>query len=55
MSHIREESELLSGAIDFPETQTVFRDHHVLIVVRGPDHREDLGRPPRLHPRRSGR
>src|SRR5919106_2520902 len=42
MSHIREEGELLSGTIDFPETRTVFRDRHVLIVVRGPDHRKDL-------------
>lgn len=42
MSHIREEGELLSGTIDFPETRTVFRDHHALIVVRGPDHEKDL-------------
>jgi uncharacterized membrane-anchored protein len=42
MSHIREEGELLSGTIDFPETGTVFRDRHVLIVVRGTDHLKDL-------------
>jgi uncharacterized membrane-anchored protein len=42
MSHIREEGALLSGTIDFPETRTVFRDHHALIVVRGPDHEKDL-------------
>lgn len=42
MAHIREERELLSGAIDFPDTRTVFRDQHVLIVVRGPDHKKDL-------------
>ena len=42
IEHVREESELLSGAIDLPETRTVFRDRHVLIVVRGPDYREDL-------------
>jgi uncharacterized membrane-anchored protein len=42
MAHIREEGELLSGTIDFPETRTVFRDRHVLIVVRGPDHLKDL-------------
>jgi uncharacterized membrane-anchored protein len=42
MSHIREERELLSGTIDFPETRTVFRDQHALIVVRGPDHEKDL-------------
>jgi uncharacterized membrane-anchored protein len=42
MSHIREEGELLSGTIDFPETRTVFRDRHALIVVRGTDHLKDL-------------
>ncbi len=42
IEHVREESELLSGAIDLPETRTSFRDRHVLIVVRGPDYREDL-------------
>src|SRR5918999_3672173 len=42
MSHIREEGALLSGTIDFPETRTGFRDRHVLIVVRGPDHLKDL-------------
>jgi uncharacterized membrane-anchored protein len=42
MAHIREEGELLSGTIDFPDTETVFRDRHVLIVVRGHRHRRDL-------------
>jgi uncharacterized membrane-anchored protein len=42
MAHIREEGELLSGTIDFPDTRTVFRDEHALIVVRGPDHEKDL-------------
>jgi uncharacterized membrane-anchored protein len=42
MEHIREEGELLTGAIDFPETRTSFRDRHALIVVRGPDHLKDL-------------
>jgi uncharacterized membrane-anchored protein len=42
MSHIREEGELLTGAIDFPETRTVFRDRQALIVVRGPDHLKDF-------------
>jgi uncharacterized membrane-anchored protein len=42
MSHIREEGSLLTGAIDFPETRTKFRDRHALIVVRGPDHLKDL-------------
>ena len=42
IEHVREESELLSGAIELPDTKTVFRDRHALIVVRGPDYREDL-------------
>jgi uncharacterized membrane-anchored protein len=42
MAHIRDEGELLSGTIDFPDTRTNFRDRHVLIVVRGPDHVRDL-------------
>ena len=42
LSHLREESGLLSGAIDLPETRTRFRDRHVLIVVRGTDHERDL-------------
>jgi uncharacterized membrane-anchored protein len=42
MSHMREEAELLSGTIDFPDTRTSFRDEHCLIVVRGIDHIKDL-------------
>jgi uncharacterized membrane-anchored protein len=42
VTHIQEESELLSGAIELPETRTVFRDRHVLIVVRGPNYKRDL-------------
>jgi uncharacterized membrane-anchored protein len=42
MSHIREEAELLSGTVELPDTRTVFRDRHVLIVVRGTDHVRDL-------------
>lgn len=42
LEHVREESELLSGDIDFPPVSTDFRDRHTLIVVRGPDYREDL-------------
>lgn len=42
VTHIREEGELLSGNISFPETSTDFRDRHVLIVVRGPNYRRDL-------------
>ena len=42
VTHIQEEGELLSGAIDLPDTRTVFRDRHVLIVVRGPNYKSDL-------------
>jgi uncharacterized membrane-anchored protein len=42
MTHIREEGDLLSGTVDFPGTRTRFRDRHVLIVVRGPEHKKDL-------------
>lgn len=42
VSHIRDEGELLSGTIDFPDTRTSFRDKHCLIVVRGTDHAKDL-------------
>jgi uncharacterized membrane-anchored protein len=42
INHIRQESELLSGKIDLPELDTVFRDRDVLVVVRGVDHQRDL-------------
>ncbi len=42
LAHLREEGGLLYGTIDLPETRTRFRDRHVLIVVRGPDHVRDL-------------
>ena len=42
IEHVREESELLSGAIEFPPVRTEFRDRQTLIIVRGPDYREDL-------------
>lgn len=42
IEHIREESELLSGDIDFPPVETDFRGRHTLLVVRGPDYRQDL-------------
>jgi uncharacterized membrane-anchored protein len=42
IQHIRQESELLSGKLDFPELDTVFRDRDVLVVVRGVDHQRDL-------------
>lgn len=42
VTHIQEEGSLLAGSIELPETATVFRDRHVLIVVRGPNYRRDL-------------
>jgi uncharacterized membrane-anchored protein len=42
VAHVRQETDLLTGAIEFPPTRTSFRDRHVLIVVRGEGHRSDL-------------
>jgi uncharacterized membrane-anchored protein len=42
VAHVRQETDLLTGAIEFPPTRTTFRDRHVLIVVRGEGHRSDL-------------
>ena len=42
VAHVREETDLLTGSIEFPPTRACFRDRHVLIVVRGDRHRRDL-------------
>jgi len=42
VAHVRMETDLLTGAVELPPTRTVFRDRHVLIVVRGEGHRSDL-------------
>lgn len=42
VTHVRRESEILTGDMARPEIRTSFRDLHVLIVVRGPDYRSDL-------------
>lgn len=42
VAHVRQETDLLTGGIEFPPTRTSFRDRHVLIVVRGDGHRRDL-------------
>ena len=42
VAHVRQETDLLTGAVELPSTRTVFRDRHVLIVVRGDRHRRDL-------------
>ena len=42
VAHVRQETDLLTGNIEFPPTHASFRDRHVLIVVRGDRHRRDL-------------
>jgi uncharacterized membrane-anchored protein len=42
VAHVRQETDLLTGTIEFPPTRASFRDRHVLIVVRGEHHRRDL-------------
>ena len=42
VAHVRQETDLLTGSIEFPPTRAIFRDRHVLIVVRGDRHRRDL-------------
>ena len=42
VAHVRQETDLLTGEIQFPSTRTSFRDRQVLIVVRGDRHRRDL-------------
>jgi len=42
VAHVRGETDLLTGAIELPPTRASFRDRHVLIVVRGEGHRDDL-------------
>ncbi len=42
VAHVRQETDLLTGSVEFPSTKASFRDRHVLIVVRGDRHRRDL-------------
>jgi uncharacterized membrane-anchored protein len=42
VAHVRQETDLLTGSVEFPPTRARFRDRHVLIVVRGDRHRRDL-------------
>ena len=42
VAHVRQETDLLTGSVEFPATKASFRDRHVLIVVRGDRHRRDL-------------
>jgi uncharacterized membrane-anchored protein len=42
VAHVRGETDLLTGAVQFPTTRASFRDRQVLIVVRGDRHRRDI-------------
>ena len=42
VAHVRQETDLLTGDVEYPPTNASFRDRHVLIVVRGDRHRRDL-------------
>jgi len=42
VAHVRQETDLLTGTVEFPSTKASFRDRQVLIVVRGDRHRRDL-------------
>jgi uncharacterized membrane-anchored protein len=42
VAHVRGETDLLTGSVQFPATRATFRDRHVLIVVRGDRHRRDI-------------
>jgi uncharacterized membrane-anchored protein len=42
VAHVRQETDLLTGSVEFPPTEASFRDRQVLIVVRGDRHRRDL-------------
>jgi uncharacterized membrane-anchored protein len=42
VAHVRQETDLLTGSVEYPATRASFRDRHVLIVVRGDRHRRDL-------------
>jgi uncharacterized membrane-anchored protein len=42
VAHVRQETDLLTGDVEYPPTRASFRDRHVLIVVRGDRHRRDL-------------
>jgi uncharacterized membrane-anchored protein len=42
ISHLREETALLSEGIHLPQLHTRFRDRHALVVARGPGYKRDL-------------
>ncbi|HET9288044.1 MAG TPA: putative cytokinetic ring protein SteA [Gaiella sp.] len=42
LRHLQEEAGTLAAGIDLPPLRTRFRDHHVLVVARGPGYKSDL-------------
>jgi uncharacterized membrane-anchored protein len=42
LRHLQEEAGTLSAGIELPPLHTRFRDHHVLVVARGPGYKSDL-------------
>jgi uncharacterized membrane-anchored protein len=42
LRHLQEEAGTLSAGIELPTLRTRFRDHHVLVVARGPGYKSDL-------------
>jgi uncharacterized membrane-anchored protein len=42
LDYAKKEKFLIMGGVKIPETQTCFKDKHVLIVVRGNNYKEDL-------------
>ncbi|HEY7795943.1 MAG TPA: putative cytokinetic ring protein SteA [Gaiellaceae bacterium] len=42
LRYLREEGQMLTQGVDFPQLETSFRDRHALVVARGPGHKRDL-------------
>ncbi len=42
LRHLQEEAGTLAAGIELPPLRTRFRDHHVLVVARGPGYKSDL-------------
>jgi uncharacterized membrane-anchored protein len=42
ITHLREETALLSESVTLPQLRTRFRDRHALVVARGPGYKRDL-------------
>ena len=42
LRYLRDEGHLLAEGIDFPPLETRFREHHALVVARGPGYKRDL-------------